>query len=52
MEMVDMGITRFEPGGALRFFEPGFVFWGLGVYFLKLESNSANWAQILKFDSN
>ena len=39
-------------GGALCFFELGLFFWGWGVYFLKLESNSANWAQILKFSSN
>jgi hypothetical protein len=37
--------------GALCFFELVFVFLGRGVYFLKLESNSANRAQIMKFES-
>jgi hypothetical protein len=39
-------------GGALCFFELAFVFWGWEVYFLKLESNSANWPQFMKFESN
>jgi hypothetical protein len=38
--------------GRVVFFWAGFCFLGRGVYFMKLESNSANWAQIMKFESN